>query len=83
VAAGAGEIADRIVERAREAGVPVRDDAALAEALARVELDQEIPVELYLAVAETLVWAHGLDIATRVAARRAAEVSGPRAADSA
>jgi flagellar biosynthesis protein len=77
VATGAGEIADRIVQRAIEAGVPVRDDAALAEALARVEVNQEIPAELYQAVAQALVWAHGLDLATRVAARQAAELPRP------
>ena len=52
VAAGAGLIADRIVEIAREQGVPVREDPALAEALVRLELEQEIPSELFVAVAE-------------------------------
>ncbi|MBJ7519910.1 MAG: EscU/YscU/HrcU family type III secretion system export apparatus switch protein [Solirubrobacteraceae bacterium] len=74
VATGAGEIAERIIKNAIEAGVPVRDDAALAEALARVEINQEIPSELYQAVAQALVWAHGLDLATRIAARQAAEL---------
>ena len=60
VAAGSGAVADRIVERAREAGVPVREDAGLAEALARLELEAEIPPELWVAVAETLVWAYRL-----------------------
>jgi flagellar biosynthesis protein len=61
VAAGAGLIAERIVEIAREQGVPVREDPALAEALARLELEQEIPPELFVAVAEVLVWAYGLE----------------------
>jgi flagellar biosynthesis protein len=61
VAAGAGLIADRIVEIAREQGLPVREDPALAEALARLELEQEIPPELFVAVAEVLVWAYGLE----------------------
>ncbi|WCB91360.1 Flagellar biosynthetic protein FlhB [Baekduia alba] len=61
VAAGAGLIAERIVEIAREQGVAVREDPALAEALARLELEQEIPPELFAAVAEVLVWAYGLD----------------------
>ena len=61
VAAGAGIIAQRIVEIAREQGVPVREDPALAEALARLELEQEIPPELFVAVAEVLVWAYGLE----------------------
>jgi flagellar biosynthesis protein len=61
VAAGAGRIAERIVELAREQGVPVREEPALAEALARLELEQEIPPELFVAVAEVLVWAYGLE----------------------
>jgi flagellar biosynthesis protein len=61
VAAGSGLIADRIIEIAREQGVAVREDPALAEALARLELEQEIPTELFVAVAEVLVWAYGLE----------------------
>jgi type III secretion system FlhB-like substrate exporter len=60
VAAGSGAVAERILERARAAGVPVREDAGLADALARLELEAEIPPELWVAVAETLVWAYGL-----------------------
>jgi flagellar biosynthesis protein len=60
VAAGSGAVAERILERAREAGVPVREEAGLAEALSRLELEAEIPPELWLAVAECLVWAYGL-----------------------
>ncbi len=65
VAAGAGVIADRILELAREAGVPVREDAALAEALGRLQLDLEIPADLYAAVAEALIWAYALDARAR------------------
>jgi flagellar biosynthesis protein len=65
VAAGAGVIADRILELAREAGVPVREDAALAEALGRLRLDLEIPADLYAAVAEALIWAYALDARAR------------------
>jgi flagellar biosynthesis protein len=61
VASGRGLVADAILERAREAGVPVREDAALSEALARLELHDEIPEELYAAVAEALVWAYRLE----------------------
>jgi flagellar biosynthesis protein len=61
IAAGAGLIADRIVELAREQGVPVREDPSLAEALVRLELEQEIPSDLFVAVAEVLVWAYGLE----------------------
>ncbi|MEA2449465.1 MAG: flagellar biosynthesis protein [Thermoleophilaceae bacterium] len=60
-ASGAGYIADRIVEVARENGIPVRQDPALAEALAALELDTEIPEDLYRAVAEAIAWAYALD----------------------
>lgn len=62
VAAGRGEVARRIVEAARAAGVPVRDDAALAEALSGLQLDAEVPEELWAAVAEALVWAYRMDL---------------------
>jgi flagellar biosynthesis protein len=68
VAAGAGRVADRIIELAREAGVPVREDSALAEALARLQLDLDIPPDLYAAVAEALVWAYTLDQRARPSA---------------
>jgi flagellar biosynthesis protein len=62
VAAGRGEIARRIIEEAKAAGVPIRDDAALAEALSKLELEATIPQELWVAVAEALVWAHRVDL---------------------
>lgn len=65
MAAGAGHVADRILALAREAGVPVREDSALADALARLQVDLAIPPELYAAVAEALVWAYSLDVRAR------------------
>ena len=65
VAAGAGHAAERMLALAKEAGVPVREDAALADALARLQLDLDIPPELYAAVAEALVWAYSLDARAR------------------
>lgn len=65
VAAGSGATADRIADRAREAGVPVTTDGPLAEALARLPVEAEIPPELYRAVAEVLIWAQGVEIAAR------------------
>jgi flagellar biosynthesis protein len=61
VAAGKGLVAERILAEARAAGVPVRDDAALAEALAGLELGTQVPDALYRAVAEALAWAYRLD----------------------
>jgi flagellar biosynthesis protein len=62
-ATGAGLIADRILAAARESGVPVRSDPALAQALAALELGHEVPEAMYVAVAETLAWAYRLDAA--------------------
>nr|WP_283776625.1 EscU/YscU/HrcU family type III secretion system export apparatus switch protein [Stappia sp. WLB 29] len=53
-AKGRGVLAARILELAAEHGVPVEEDAALAEALSQIELDREIPLELYEAVAAVL-----------------------------
>jgi flagellar biosynthesis protein len=65
VAQGQGLIADKILELARAAGVPIREDAALANALESLEIGMEIPEELYIAVAEALAWAYKLDRASR------------------
>jgi flagellar biosynthesis protein len=61
VASGAGLIAQQILDAALEAGVPVREDPALAQALSLLELGDEVPQALYVAVAETLAWAYRLD----------------------
>lgn len=55
-AVGRGEAAQRIVETAQANGVPLADNPALAEALSRIPLDQEIPESLYRAVAEVLTF---------------------------
>jgi flagellar biosynthesis protein len=60
VAAGSGELADRIIALAREHGVLVREDAPLAQALARLQLEAQVPPELWEAVAQALVWAYRL-----------------------
>jgi flagellar biosynthesis protein len=56
VAKGYNQTAQRIMELAKEAGVPVTESAELARALMHVELDREIPAELYAAAAEILAW---------------------------
>jgi flagellar biosynthesis protein len=56
VAKGRGEVGQRIIEVARANGVPIEENAALAEALSQVELEHEIPEELYRAVAQVLIF---------------------------
>ncbi|MTH95783.1 EscU/YscU/HrcU family type III secretion system export apparatus switch protein [Roseibium sp. RKSG952] len=53
-AKGSGKLAERIEELASEAGVPIEQDPVLAEALSQIELDAQIPFELYQAVATLL-----------------------------
>ena len=50
-AKGAGTVAEQIEKLAREAGVPIEHNPMMAEALSQIEIDQEIPIELYQAVA--------------------------------
>jgi flagellar biosynthesis protein len=54
VAKGRGEVGQRIIDAAKEHGVPLEQNPALAEALSTIELDEEIPEALYLAVAEII-----------------------------
>jgi flagellar biosynthesis protein len=59
-AKGRGEIADRIMALARDNKVPLREDRALVAVLSKVELDQQIPAGLYVAVAEVIAFAYAL-----------------------
>ncbi|WP_462113152.1 FlhB-like flagellar biosynthesis protein [Campylobacter concisus] len=52
LASGAGEIANRIIDLAKEHDIPIKEDTDLIEILSKVEVDQEIPPNLYKAVAE-------------------------------
>jgi flagellar biosynthesis protein len=61
VAAGRGAVAEKILEQAQAAGVPVREDPGLADALAQLALGDEVPEAMWTAVAEVLAWAYGLD----------------------
>ena len=55
-AKGRGEIAQKIVETAREHDVAVEQNALLAEALSAVELEDTIPEELYRATAQVIAF---------------------------
>ncbi|MDR2136990.1 MAG: EscU/YscU/HrcU family type III secretion system export apparatus switch protein [Synergistaceae bacterium] len=60
-AKGEGFVAQRILEIAQAADIPIVEDAALVSALLSLELGQEIPVELYEAVARILSWIYRLE----------------------
>ena len=58
VASGMGYLAEKIVDVAQENGVPVYEDDSLATILSQLRLGQEIPAELYQAVAEIIAYVY-------------------------
>jgi len=58
IAAGRGTVAEQILALAFANGVKVREDADLAELLSAVDLDSEIPLEAFTAVAEILSYVY-------------------------
>ncbi|MGF9715114.1 MULTISPECIES: EscU/YscU/HrcU family type III secretion system export apparatus switch protein [Paenibacillus] len=61
IAKGKGRLAESIMEKARENGVPIQEDPSLVEVLSKLDLDQEIPPELYKLVAEVLTFIYRSD----------------------
>ncbi len=66
-AKGCAETAEKIMAIATENGVPVYEDPELAAALAHLDLGDEIPELLYLAIAEVLAFVYDLDTLNRKA----------------
>lgn len=61
IATGKGIVAERIIEAAKEADVPIHEDSKLADTLSRLEIGEMIPPELYEVVAEILVFVDAMD----------------------
>lgn len=61
LASGKGVVAERIIETAKEADVPLHRDDKLADTLSRLEIGDYIPPELYEVVAEVLVFVDRMD----------------------
>ena len=61
IASGRGELADRIIERGKEADIPIHQDGKWANTLARLDIGDMIPPELYEVVAEILVFVDAID----------------------
>ena len=60
-AKGSGPIAEKIIEVAEKHGVPVKDDPDLVEVLSKLDIDEEIPREIYVAVAELLAFVYSIN----------------------
>lgn len=61
VATGKGALAEKIIEEAKQAKVPVHKDSKLADTLSRLEIGELIPPELYEVVAEIFVFVDQMD----------------------
>jgi len=59
-AKGAGDIAEEIIALAKEHDIPIRAEPDLVNLLAKLKLGEEIPKELYIAVAEIIAFAYML-----------------------
>lgn len=71
IASGKGALAERIIERAGEEGIPVHEDAQLADTLSKLDIGEMIPPELYEVVAEVLVFVDAMDkIRAKISGKR-------------
>lgn len=61
LATGKGEVAEKIIERAKENDVPLYKDNKLADTLSKLRIGDAIPPELYEVVAEILVFVDDMD----------------------
>lgn len=61
IASGRGQLAERIIEKAKESDVPIHRDDKLADTLSRLEIGDMIPPELYEVVAEILIFVDSMD----------------------
>jgi len=61
IATGKGLLAEKIIDKAKEVGVPLHQDNELADTLSRLDIGDMIPPELYEVVAEILVFVDAMD----------------------
>lgn len=61
VAKGKGLVAEQIIARAKEHGVYVHESPELVALLTQVDLDEHIPPQLYMAIAELLAWLYRIE----------------------
>ena len=58
IAKGQGTVAEKIIELAKKNNIPIRSDPGLVQILSKLDIDQQIPIELYRAVAEILAFVY-------------------------
>ena len=82
VAKGRGLIAEQIIARAKESGIYVHESPELVSLLMQIDLDERIPPQLYVAVAELLAWIYRLETGRATAPAPAAPVGSRNPAGS-
>ncbi len=60
-AKGTGAVAEKIIEIAKKFDIPIKDDPDLVEVLSRLDIEEEIPPAVYVAVAELLAFVYSLN----------------------
>lgn len=60
-AKGCGFVAEKIIELAQKNNIPVRNDPGLVQILCRLDIDEQIPEDLYKAVAEILAYVYSIN----------------------
>jgi flagellar biosynthesis protein len=70
VARGEGHMAERILALAREHGIPVHEDRGLVDVLTKLDLDEDIPLEVYQVVAEILAFLYRAHLGAGGSGRR-------------
>ncbi len=61
IASGKGQLAEKIIDAAKEKDIPIHEDSKLADTLSKLEIGEMIPPELYEVVAEILVFVDAMD----------------------
>ncbi|MCM3361509.1 EscU/YscU/HrcU family type III secretion system export apparatus switch protein [Niallia sp. MER TA 168] len=61
IAKGKGLVAEQILERAKKENIPIQEDASLVELLSKLNINEQIPEDLYMAVAEVFAYIYSLE----------------------
>ena len=61
IAKGKGEIAKKIIEKAKKFDVPIFQNETLADMLLKVDVNEEVPPKMYDAVVEVFIWLYKLE----------------------
>ena len=61
IAKGDAVVAEKIIDIARQHGIPIKEDPDLVEVLSKLDIEEKIPPKIYIAVAELLAFVYSLN----------------------